>query len=528
MAEYIVTVTESANWQELHNELVNDGIAVVKLRATNTRNTHYNLTTEQATNLKNDPRVLAVQERSILDQVSTSAIQDADFSKTNSNWGLLRHTSQTNNYGTSSSDPGGTYDYVLDGTGVDVVIIDNGFQVSHPEFQDANGVSRVKEINWFNESGVSGNQSSIHYTVSANHGTHVAGTVAGKTYGWAKNANIYFLKIPMNDNIGGGIDTDDAFDCLKGWHNAKAGSRPTIVNCSFGWSAKLKTDQPTAYMMGDNGVDANTNMPAIGGQYRGTTHTDVNPIHWREDFGLRGWTSGSSPGNVAGGIMITTIQVPSVDVDIKQCIDAGIMFCMAASNENNKMVSPTNEDFNNYFRFKAINAEDNQWGTWTAGEEAKLYYMRPGSPNLYGGIDYETDYNGSDPNIPGLMVGALDTTTNSSTHDRKVYFSNTGNAVNIYAAGQSIKSSVTGSSTDSYNGTSMASPQVAGMCALLLQAHPDWTPEQVTNWFIGNAQDKMYSAGTTDWTDNYSILGGTPRVAYFPLSGQKPFIISGS
>ena len=51
MAEYIVTVKEDANWQELHNELVADGISVAKLRETNTRNTHYNLTTEQANNL---------------------------------------------------------------------------------------------------------------------------------------------------------------------------------------------------------------------------------------------------------------------------------------------------------------------------------------------------------------------------------------------------------------------------------------------------------------------------------------------
>ena len=162
MAEYIVTVKESANWQELHNELVADGIAVVKLRATNTRNTHYNLTTEQVTNLKNDPRVLAIQKTSDI-KFQLVATQDADFSKTNSNWGLLRHINSTNVYGTSSNDPGGTYDYVLDGTDVDVVIIDTGIQPDHSEFQDANGVSRVKQINWFNESGVSGTQDPNHY-----------------------------------------------------------------------------------------------------------------------------------------------------------------------------------------------------------------------------------------------------------------------------------------------------------------------------------------------------------------------------
>ena len=87
-------------------------------------------------------------------------------------------------------DPGVNYNYVLDGTGVDVVIIDTGIQPDHPEFQDANGVSRVKQINWYEASGQSGVQPANFYRDTDGHGTHVAGTVAGKTYGWAKNANI--------------------------------------------------------------------------------------------------------------------------------------------------------------------------------------------------------------------------------------------------------------------------------------------------------------------------------------------------
>ena len=106
--------------------------------------------------------------------------------------------------------------------------------------------------------------------------------------------------------------------------------------------------------------------------------------------------------------------------------------------------------------------------------------------------------------------------------------SNTGSAVNIYAAGDRIKSSVPTNSTAQYTGTSMASPQMAGMVACLLQAHPDWTPKQVTDWFVNNSQDKMYSAGGTDWSDEKSLVGGSPRVAYFPLNGQNVFTISES
>ena len=43
-----------------------------------------------------------------------------------------------------------------------------------------------------------------------------------------------------------------------------------------------------------------------------------------------------------------------------------------------------------------------------------------------------------------------------------------------------------------------------------------------------NATDKIYSAGSTDWADGYSLWGSEPKVAYFPMNGQKPFTISGS
>ena len=190
MAEYIVTVKEDADWQELHNELVANNIEVAKVRQSNSRSTHYHLTKPQADDLKNDSRVLDIQLQTLTNNISTNLFQDQDFEKTNSNWGLIRHINKTNIFGNSLADPGNTYDYVLDGTGVDVVIVDTGIQADHPEFQDANGVSRVKTINWFDASGVSGTQSSSHYQDPDGHGTHVAGIVAGKTHGWAKEEMI--------------------------------------------------------------------------------------------------------------------------------------------------------------------------------------------------------------------------------------------------------------------------------------------------------------------------------------------------
>jgi minor extracellular serine protease Vpr len=64
----------------------------------------------------------------------------------------------------------------------------------------------------------------------------------------------------------------------------------------------------------------------------------------------------------------------------------------------------------------------------------------------------------------------------------------------IVAPGAGINSTAIGGGYNAtHEGTSLAAPHVAGACALLLQLHPDWTPEMMKAALMNTAQDLGFS-----------------------------------
>ncbi len=80
-------------------------------------------------------------------------------------------------------------------------------------------------------------------------------------------------------------------------------------------------------------------------------------------------------------------------------------------------------------------------------------------------------------------VGATDSS------DRRASFSNFGTCLEIFAPGVNITStwSTSNSATNTINGTSMASPHVAGVAALLLDENPAASPGQLADLLTANA-----------------------------------------
>lgn len=367
--EYTVTAPNMETTNSLWDDLLTDAstpetipdrpVEVANERPQNARNTSYLLTDEEAEALRQDPRVEAVEDLSFVFKPIKKAFQEGNFNKNTTqtgekqNWGLLRHINVSNFFGTSTNDPGGTYDYVLDGTNVDIVIVDSGIQADHPEFKDSEGNSRVQQINWYTESGVSGTMPPGFYVDYDGHGTHVAATVAGKTFGWAKNSNIYSIK--LNGLEGGldpipGISVADAYDCILGWHNNKINDNPTIVVNSWGTIVIWETSNNSLTF------DESTYYPVTGGSYRGSSHTDLTKDSAK---GLTGQLIG-------GSSYAFNYPVASVNADVAQLINAGIIVVNAAGNGNIKHDVSGGADYDNYISTTGL---------------SDFYYHRGGSPH---------------------------------------------------------------------------------------------------------------------------------------------------
>jgi subtilisin family serine protease len=499
MKEYNVALKAGVDydgfWEDMETE--NDGLLYIpnrKVEFTNERpgslrQCWYLLTDEEAELLRQDERVFCVEippehRDDIVMMHGTTQI--GDFTKTTSdsgaylNWGLIRSSNTTNVYGTGTT-TALNYDYTLDGTGVDVVIQDSGLQVDHPEFQDALGNSRVQQINWATVSGLGFTQNANHYRDYDGHGTHCAGIAAGKTYGWAKGARIYSVKLnglEGSGDSGTGISVTYAFDCIKLWHASKGGSRPTVVSMSWGYGTYYNT------------VNSLT--------YRGVTYSDSNTTgdsNYRlSNYGLYPSSGGFS------ATYIANVRVSSVDVDIEELIAAGVIVCIAAGNRSTKVDVSSGADYNNY----------------VSTDYGDIYYHRGSSP-----------YSDN-----AFIVGSMDSTTYDATYDQKATYSETGPGVNIWAPGTNIMSATSntnrwgGGSQNYYNnasykqtnisGTSMACPQVAGVVALLLQKYPSTTPAYAKYLIQTNASGDLYQTVPTgvDYSDTRSLLGSSKYVLY--------------
>jgi subtilisin family serine protease len=488
--EYNVILNKGVDYHAFWHEMETAGqysttvperaVTIVNDRSVMQRQCHYALTDEEAEALKLDPRVLAVEipPEQQPDLIAVPcAVQRGNWSYSASssvarNWGMFRCvTSDNSNYSQATD---GEFPYMLDGTGVDVVIQDTGCQPDHPEWQDANGASRFQVIDWYSASGVPGTQNINFYSDYYGHGTHAAGTVAAKTYGWAKNARIYAMHIPLG--VAGdeyAIPISTSFECILGWHlnkpidPATGFRRPTVVSASWG--------------------SFNTYTNFDGVEYRGNDYGDSvqTNLGMTSYFGDNRYSARNS----------------SYDAAVEELTDNGIMFVHAAGNNTITADVPGGADYDNNIFQETFIFKYN-----------RRYYQRGMSP--------------TDPSRRSINVGAANPVYSGPIGpgtNGKSGFSNTGNFIDLFTPGVDIISTwsnlapqgIPYPQNNSFfiqylSGTSMACPQVAGFVACLYQKWPGATVEFIKNQLINNCTVSgimQASASYTDYIESNKVRG---------------------
>ncbi|HTH06140.1 MAG TPA: S8 family peptidase, partial [Ilumatobacteraceae bacterium] len=107
---------------------------------------------------------------------------------------------------------------------------------------------------------------------------------------------------------------------------------------------------------------------------------------------------------------------------------------------------------------------------------------------------------------PGANPDAI-TVGSTDIDDELSSYSNTGSCVDVFAPGRQIRSTDFASSGSvTMSGTSMASPHVAGVAAIILGQHPTWTPADVGDVIVMTA-----TPGVVNPPDDHP-LNGAPNL----------------
>lgn len=511
MEQYIVTVNKGIDLNQFYDEMetpggsetIPDRSVECYDRRPISRNTGYILSSDEVESIKNDPRVLDVIPQSILSSVRVRPAWTEDSidwdkssisANTNRNWGLYRCItgSQVSNWGfDGTEDVSGIVTTTSSGKNVDVVVVDGHLNENHPEFavnSDGTGGTRVVEYNWYqhtNELGLGANGTYIYPSGSGllnandNHGMHVAGIVAGNTQGWARDSNIYSIS-PYSNNPNT-LAADYTFYYIRAWHDSKSinpitgRKNPTIVNNSWGSSFALLKSSVTSI------------------SYRGITYTSPFTDSQLLSYGIIDFDA---------TYIYVAAYITSWIVDIEDAVDAGIIFVGAAGNEYTKIDVFGGSDYNNYI---------------VAGGFGYYYHRGSWNTSAVRAISKEK---------LSVCVGAV----SDYVDEAKAAFSNCGPRVDIYSPGASIISSLHTSGggvtlvgdfrnssykLGKYDGTSMASPQVCGVLACLLEQYPNMNQRDIHEYLNQHATKDQMTVTSGGYEDDMDLQGSDNEYLFY-------------
>jgi len=372
-----------------------------------------------------------------------------------------------------------------------------------------------RDISEFNGSYV-GTHPRPHLTVDS-HAEAVAQIVGSNKEGWAYDADLYVW--PRNQL--GGTDGlfDNGWDCFRLFHQNKGNSRPTIV-----------VDAISAFISGGQETNIQDIHSAVS--FRNEIYGDkiapggVDPfplIYWKQHNSMGGSAFGHTQvQQYAGKIPFTEGDYDARNLSeadriailaeieneenydiyetyyepIKNMIAAGVHKISAAGNLQTTTTIPGDADYNNG-SFESPGYTQSSIGNFVPFNRTS--FLNAGDTITVGALSsHKEAVGGTTTSVPEVLAD----------------FSCRGDRVDIVAAGQNIYLNLRLNGLYNASGTSFASPQIAGMAALVLEKYPTTTPRQLRRFFRDHAYNPsdptLYTANTKQTKS--SIYGD---VAYF-------------
>ena len=480
--------------------------------------------------------------------------------------------------------------YSLTGKNVDLIIHDSGILQYHPEFLGDDGKSRVRDVVldgpyyidpsyftsnshtytkpdgrigittasahawWENSSNRSGAFSSVgtvaipdnytvantlgiggtSHTMTSSHGTGCAGLSAGKNFGLAFESNIWNMSAissPTSMSIESSYDLMKIFHQNKPTNTATGRKNPTVVNGSWGYFAGFNSGTTVSY------------------SFKGSSGTFTG--YASNSTGVQAMAYGLNGGSSYNRQFATSSRSNSIETAGDEMVNAGVIYVTSAGNSNQRLgLGLDDPHLNDYLT--TLNSADNRAGIPGSGVSGTVpsghrNWIHPS--NI--GYNTTTDYH------PAICVGAMDDFIESNYQERKASYSNNGPGVDVWApADETLSAGMRASNGDQlgseinfsrynsdfvdryFNGTSAASPVVAGVVALFLESKPNATSAEVKD-FIMDQGSKVLPA--SEWEDQYpddtdarywrnslNNRGAANRVLFDPTASDTEVKISGT